>query len=288
MSYRDQVLESIRDLPQLPASTTELLGLLQAEEMDADSVCKAITFDPVLSGLVLGVANSALLAGRVEIASIRAAILRLGQNRLLPTVLGAAVGPRLREPGMTCYDSWPGSLWEQSVALAVASEEVAAQAAIVNPADAFTLGLLADVGKLGMAKVAGEHCEELVHKTLHDKRSFDSAEREVLDIDHPEAGALMLKDWGLPDSVTVPVQWHHRPEQCPVDYRSLADIVHVAQHACCQLGGPLGFDEGHMDMNEESMERLYLSESDLELALFSIEGKLSEVMRAFGVRRSAA
>jgi len=288
MSYRDKVLDTISQLPHLPASTSTLLGLLQAEEMDADAVCRAITFDPVLSGLVLGVANSALLAGRVEIASIRAAILRLGHNRLMATVLGSAIGPRLRESGMTCYDSWPGSLWEQSVALAVASEEIALQAAIVNPADAFTVGLLADVGKLGMASVAGEHCEALVQKALQEKLPFDHAEREVLDIDHPEAGALMLESWGLPLSIVVPVQWHHRPQHCPVEYQSLADIVHVAQHVCQQLGGPMGFDQGHMDLQPQSMKHLYLTESDLELALFSIEGKLSEVMRAFGVRRSAA
>ncbi|MDF1837733.1 MAG: HDOD domain-containing protein [Planctomycetota bacterium] len=288
MSYRDLVLKSIRDLPTLPTSTNELLKLLQAEEMDADAICKAITFDPVLSGLVLGIANSALLGGRVEIASIRAAVLRLGHNRLLATVLGAAVGPRMRESGMTCYDAWPGSLWEQSVALAVAAEEVAIQAAIVNPADAFTIGLLADVGKLGMAPVAGEHAEELVQHTLKDQVGFDRAERDILDIDHSEAGALMLESWGLPQSIVVPVHWHHRPCDCPSEYQSLADIVHVAQHLCRQLGGPQGFDEGHMEVQPESLERLYLNDAEVELALFSIENKLGEVMRAFGVRRAAA
>ncbi|MBL4770276.1 MAG: HDOD domain-containing protein [Planctomycetes bacterium] len=288
MSYRDSVLEAIRDMPRLPSSTSNLLKLLQNPEMDADAVCKAITFDPVLTGLVLGVANSALLAGRVEVASIRGAVLRLGHKRLISTVLSAAVGPKLQSSSMTCYDTRPGSLWEQSVGMAMCAEEMALLSAIVNPADAFTVGLLADVGKLGMASITAQHAPELVERTLQQELSFDSAERAVLDIDHPEAGALLLTHWGLPTSIVEPVQWHHRPDQCSLEYQSMADIVHLAQYVCGQLGIVMGFDEMHMELQSESMERLYLTDNDLDLALFSIEKKLDGVMRAFGVGRAAA
>ncbi|MFT4648540.1 MAG: HD-like signal output (HDOD) protein [Glaciecola sp.] len=288
MSYRDSVLETIRGLPQLPASTGDLLKLLQADKIDTDRVCKAITFEPRLSGLVLGIANSALLAGRVEVGSIRAAVLRLGHKLLIASLLGSAVKPMFQKSGMTCYDTSQGSLWEQSVALALAAEQVAIQSAIVNPADAFTVGLLADVGKLGMASTATEHSHALVELTLRKGLAFDSAERMILDIDHPEASALLLASWGLPRSLVDPVQWHHRPDQCPLEYQTLADTAHVAHYLCEQLGGPLAFDASHFALQQGSLDRLHFTEDDMDLAMFSVDNKIDDVMRAFGVRRQAA
>lgn len=288
MSYRDSVLESIRAMPRIPSSTSNLLKLLQCEEMDADEVCKAITFDPVLTGLVLDVANSALMSGRVEVASIRGAVLRLGHKRLIATVLSAAVGPRMKDSDLTCYDTRPGSLWEQSVGMALSAEELARQSGLLNPADAFTAGLLVNVGKLSMAKVTGEHGKALVELTLGGEMPFDQAERTLLNIDHGEAGAILLKDWGVPPSIVEPVRWHHRPDLCPLDYQSLADAVHVAGYLCGQIGIARGFDESHMLLQHESMDRLYLTENDLDLAIFSIESKIDDVLRAFNVRRRAA
>ncbi|MCP5022013.1 MAG: HDOD domain-containing protein [bacterium] len=79
-------------MQRIPSSTSNLLKLLQREELDSDGVCKAITVDPVLAGLVSGVANSVLIVCRVEIASIRGALQHLGHKRLIATVLTPQLG----------------------------------------------------------------------------------------------------------------------------------------------------------------------------------------------------
>jgi HD-like signal output (HDOD) protein len=285
MNHRNCVLDSIRGLPPLPASTGTLLKLLQAAKMDTDRICKAITLDPCLSELVSGIANSQLLADRAEVGSIRGAVSRLGHKLLIASLLGSAVRPMLQQFGMTFYDTSQGGLYEQSVALALASEQVAIQSAILNPADAFTVGLLADVGKLGMASTAAEHGHELVEVTMRKGLASDSAEREILNIDHPEASALMLKSWGLPRSIVVPVQWHHRPDQCPLEYQALADTAHVAHYLCEQMGGPLSFNASHLELHQSCMDRLHITEDDMELAIYSVENKIDNVMRAFGIQR---
>ncbi len=275
-------------MSRFPSSTCRLLELLQADEMDADAVCKVITFDPVLTGLVLGVANSALTAGRVEVTSIRGAVLRLGHKRLTATVLGAAFGPHLGGSDLACHDRWPGSQWEQTLAMALSAEELARLSGSVDPTDAFTAGLLADVGNLGMAKATDDHGEALVDLTGSGQISFDQAGQEALQTDPAKAGALVLEDWGLPLAIVEPVQWHHRPDRCPLDYQSIADTLHVAQYLCGQIGIVTGFDEGRMLLRQDSLDRLYLTDHDLDFAVFSIENKVDEFARTFCERRVAA
>ncbi len=193
MGYCDSVVGSIHPAPRIPSSTSNLLELLQREELDADGVCKAIAFDPVLTGLVLAVANSVLIAGRVEVASIRAALLHLGHKRLIATVLGSAIAPRMAGPVVTCCDAMPGNLWEQGVGVALAAEELVRQSGWINPADAFAAGLFAGVGKLGLASTLQGPSDSSVGGMPDGAMPMDKTEREHLKDDHGEAGAILLK-----------------------------------------------------------------------------------------------
>ncbi len=288
MAYRENTLDSTRAMSRISAPTSRLLELLQADEIDADAVSKVITFDPLLTGLVLGVATSAWTAGCAEPTSIRGAVLRLGHKRLIATVLGAAAGLRMQDSGLTRHDRRPGSQWEQTVAMALSAEGLAKLSGLVDPTDAFTAGLLTGVGKSGMAKVVSEQGEARIELARSGEISFDHAEREVRQLDHAEAGALVLEDWGLPLAIVEPVQWHHRPDQCPMAYQSMADTLHVAQYLCGQIGMVMGFGEGRMLLQQDRLDRLCLTGRDLDLAVFSIESKVDEFARGFCERRVAA
>ena len=72
--------------------------------------------------------------------------------------------------------------------------------------------------------------------------SFDEAEREILGIDHAEAGAVLLESWGLPADVVEIVRYHHRPDEFDGD-RLGVDLVHIADI----LSMESGIGAGEMD-----------------------------------------
>ncbi|MCP5022014.1 MAG: HDOD domain-containing protein [bacterium] len=93
----------------------------------------------------------------------------------------------MADPVVTCCDVLPGSLWEQSIVVALAAEELVKQAGWKNPADALTAGLFANVGKLGFASTSGVPVETLVGGRPEGAMPMDKTKRMLLKIGHGEA-----------------------------------------------------------------------------------------------------
>jgi len=91
----------------------------------------------------------------------------------------------------------------------VAAEHLSRELRLGTPGEAFTLGLLARIGRLALASVhAGEYTRLL--ERLGTDRSLDLAqlEREAFCIHHREVAAAIAEDWGLPP-VFSEVLLHH-------------------------------------------------------------------------------
>ena len=99
--------------------------------------------------------------------------------------------------------------------------------------NAFTSGLLHDVGKILLGTFMEVDVEPIVHLAKTELISFNVAEQRVLGIDHAEAGAALLEAWELPELIIRAIRWHHTPE----DYEGdplVVDLVHVADALCLQ------------------------------------------------------
>ena len=81
-----QILEKIKDrdtLPPLPDVVVRVHRQLNDPENSAREISKLITSDPVLTGRVLKVCNSARYStGLSDVKNLRIAITRLGRNEL--------------------------------------------------------------------------------------------------------------------------------------------------------------------------------------------------------------
>jgi len=61
-------------------------------------------------------------------------------------------------------------------------------------------------------------------------RTLSEVEREVFSFDHQELGAALLKKWGLPENIYLPVQYHHRPDNAPLQLRTLCRVISASSH----------------------------------------------------------
>ena len=129
-------------------------------------------------------------------------------------------------------------MWRHAFATACVSEQLATSTESCNPEDAYIAGLLHDIGRSLMDERFKDRYGRVVGRVSESGESFSSAETEVFGFTHTEVGFLVTKAWGLPDTLTETIRWHHHPGAAVSDVR-LCAIVSVANDWCVKHGvGP--------------------------------------------------
>ena len=280
MSRRDEILSQVTTVPSLPAVVCRLQEYLDDPEVNFSQLARVIECDPGLTANVLQLANSVYFGWQGGIGSVRDAISRLGTRRIFQMVLCMSVAPLVRRP-IRGYDLDANQLWEHSLAVAICAEKIAAGHRPACQPNAFTAGLLHDMGKVLLGtfvEVDDVPIKELVKR---DNLSFNEAERMVLGVDHAEVGAHLLERWNLPREVTLSARWHHEPTRAGNELQNMADLVHVADVICLKGGWGPGSDGLQYSMDEAAQERLGLKPQDAEAVASMVVTGLQELLKIF-------
>ncbi len=223
-------------LPTLPAAASAALGMARDPEADVAKLCRVIQTDIGLSARVLRVANSAALGRRNPARKLQEAIITIGLRKTCD-ILVAACAKRLYEGATGRAEE----LWNHSLAVAVAAEELARVTRTVEVGCAFLPGLFHDVGRVAFFladETAAEVIEGLVSNGDGGKSFF---EREWYGFDHAEAGAILAEDWGLALELCDAIRWHHEPTEAGAA-RELATILNAADALAYQIGCGSGLE----------------------------------------------
>lgn len=280
MSRRDEILDQVTSVPSLPAVVCQLQQYLNDPEVNFNKLARIIECDPGLTANVLQLSNSAYFGWQGSIGSLRDAISRLGTKRIFQMVLCMSVAPMVRKP-VKGYQLDADKLWEHSVAVAICAEKIAARRAPEAQPNAFTAGLLHDVGKLILGTFVEVDDEPIVELVDADGMSFNEAERMVLGVDHTEVGAHLMERWNLPAEVIEATRWHHEPEHAPEESQLLVDVTHVADVICLNCGFGMGMDGLQYRLDEEATNRLRLKSSDAQAAAAQVLIGLEELLQVF-------
>lgn len=203
----------LRDRLAVHPKTTELsLELLQGSPQQQAELVRLVQTDPALAAAVMRAANSVHLGFARQIGGIRQATVMLGQN-LVNAVVAGRVADRVFETRPMEYPEW---LWPHSLAMGAACTVLARRVG-VSPDEAYTVGLLHDVGWLMAAS--------------------NQVELEGRDRSHGRIAAGLLTRWNLPDRVVRAVDTHHSIVDSSVS--PLAKIV-IAGHAFTEELGANG------------------------------------------------
>jgi putative nucleotidyltransferase with HDIG domain len=222
MITREQFISCLKakTLPSLPLTVVALGEAVQDERCTVDRILGILSKDPSLSATLLRMANSALYASGGAVMDLRTAVLRLGFNAVANLGTGAAVIKTLK--GGTHLDAV--KLWQHSVAVGLTAKGVCVLAKRHGQADtAFLTGLLHDIGKVALDTCYPEAYAEVLQKVA-DGAFFVDAEREVLGMDHAEAGSLLAESWSFPEAIVEVIRDHHEPKADEF----LPNLIHLA------------------------------------------------------------
>lgn len=217
------IVRNLEDLPSLPAVVMELLTSIDQEDVDISVLAKKVSHDTALTAKTLRLANSSLYGLQVKVTTIQQAITFLGFQTTRNLITAAAVTGCFAEGQCTGFDD--KAFWRHSIASAACCKVIARRLRF-NQDYAFTAGLLHDIGRLVLVSMFAKDYEAVMaYRSLHDTTVLD-AERELMGVDHVQAGMALAEHWNFSDTMKLAIGHHHDPDEPGAGL--LASIVHVA------------------------------------------------------------
>lgn len=187
-------LKAANHLPSPSGTALEIIKLLQDEDANVRQLARLVQSDPALSARVLRFANSAALGARRPIANIQDAVAMIGMKAVRNFALGLSlVGDNSQGP---CRNFDYATFWAKSLLLAVTIAAVTARERTAMPEEVFSLGLLADIGRLALATAWPDEYSECLAE--EDERRLLVLEHKQFAVDHDTLTLLLLDDWGMP------------------------------------------------------------------------------------------
>jgi putative nucleotidyltransferase with HDIG domain len=209
-------LPSVKDdLPFSPALLTRLFRLTGDDGLSPlESIAQVVSEDQGLTARLLAMANSAFYGLQAQVGTVSRAVAVLGLRQVRGLVL--ALGMR----GLADVRPLPPGFslrahLEHQTAVAVAAMALARESGVMDPDDAFTAGLLHDLGKLVTALYRPDDWQAQATLCAQEPLAWHEAEERHWGLDHGLIGAMVLRAWNLPDDLTEPVNWHHAPQAAP-------------------------------------------------------------------------
>ena len=169
------VFRKIKDTGKLPTpahKAFKIFCLAHDDTTDISDLAAVVQTDPAIAARILKVANSAFYKSLNPISSIQDAIVRLGIKMIKRISLGASViSTNKKGP---CVDFDYELFWSDSVARAVVARNITSiKQSVFNSDEAFTVGLLCQIGRLALASVG-------LHKQCSHQRSREHHVRQMI------------------------------------------------------------------------------------------------------------
>jgi HD-like signal output (HDOD) protein len=179
----------------------------------------AIEQDVVIAGNILSVANSAFYGRQGVVASVRAAIARIGMQKTRNALLGLSIARAFRSvklPG-----KWSSARFNaHSLATATLSDLLVQRKPALNAEWAFAAGLLHDAGLLLVGAGLPDQFRVLQESAMADHQLVRH-ERELLGFTHFQLSADLLAKWNCPRAVQEAALFCERPS---FDYGPLLSL----------------------------------------------------------------
>jgi len=239
----------VKKMPSLSTTVSKVLEICSRPDTSANDLNKVIALDPVLTGQVLKLINSAYYALVNKVTSLTRAIVMLGLNTVKNLALSTAI---IRCVGQTKKSKTlpVRQFWAHSIGVGVLAKLLAARQNVTlgGREEYFVAGLLHDLGKIPF----GDEYAEVIQASRRHATPLIREERALLEIDHQEVGQLIAEKWKLNEPLFAAIRHHHAPGEAPEAHRRLVATVALADWFACLYD--IGY-AGNRFPEEETLEQ---------------------------------
>ncbi|MGV3525644.1 MAG: HDOD domain-containing protein [Candidatus Sericytochromatia bacterium] len=257
----------IDSLPTLPVIAGQVMQRLGDPDSSIQDIAELILKDQSMSVKILKLVNSAFYGFPKRIGTISHALSILGFETVRGLVLGISILDtfQVREFDLVRF-------WEHSIRTASLTSFLAMKANYPRRDEAFTVGLIHDVGKLVFMLKAPDQYHDVLERAA--EIDLIRSETDILEMDHAFVGAQLAKAWNFPALYVQAIECHHQEPIRPVDLLGLRELIYLANYLDHQI------NENQQPVSEE----LLLKELDVQLPeildyLVSIQEEVKDFLR---------
>ncbi len=226
-------LSLVGGLPSSLRVSMQLMELMRAGERDVEALARIVQCDPALSLRLIKLANQNLAQGKGHTDDVPTALARVGWDAAQALLMGFSLVKEEWGRDLTEFDH--GAYWLRAQLTAQLCEALSSAAGWDHPQRAYSLGLIADIGTLTLAKVHRARFMLILQAQPGAVgRARSKRETEVLGINHCEVSHALLDDAGLSPELREAVLIHKEYDRiCEQkgDVKSWAALLLASQSA---------------------------------------------------------
>ncbi len=272
------LMDDVR-LPSPPAIAVRILELVRKDESSFRELGSIIQSDPALTSRILRFANSAMYAHPKKIGNIDMAVAMLGENGIKNIALSFVIAQTFEREKGERFDI--SRVWRRSITAAVAGQLLSAAIGFNND-DIFITTLLQDIGIGAMFLCRKNDYLAVLDEKIVTGLPATTIERQIFDFDHQEVGSTLLKMWGLPESIYLPIRYHHDVESAPLEIRRLCEVIRTSDRLAAVYCGTNSVQNVRR-AREMLLKAFDMGEDDAMKLIDAVARKSGEVLAQFNV-----
>jgi len=259
------IIGSVGQLKVLPQVVFQIMSTTSDDQSSGAMLERQISVDPGFTARLLSMANSSYYALPKRVTSIRDAVLLLGFKVIRELAMNASVFDMF--VGKTDKESMRRrDWWKHSVDTGVLARWLAEQNGKIDPAEAYTAGLLHFIGKTTMDQfdpAAYERILGVVEKGAPERL----AERTLYGVDHIDVGVALAENWKFPETISQALNYEDSPNERFPDTPLRAAVAVATQFARYVADPECDAEERLCQMNW-ALDALMITADQLPTMLF--------------------
>jgi putative nucleotidyltransferase with HDIG domain len=273
----------------LSTTAMKVLRVCNEPGVCANDLNRVISLDPVLTGRILQLINSAYYSLPSKVNSLTRAIILLGINTVKNVVLSFAIFESFsKRDSFRVFSA--DEFWAHSLSTAVSAKLLAASRVASRAAqeDFFVAGLMHDIGKIPLNHLFPDAYRQAAQSAEDRQQGMRSAEAELIGMDHCQVGLMIARKWQLSEDLTGALAGHHATHDSEPGAVPLAHAVALADGMAHAMGAtiPGGLSLGQGERDRMSSRWPFTAEVLAELsAAVAAEVEKAKVFLEIATRR---
>ena len=282
--FRKRVLRTLNDLPPMPQVVFRAREIIGDPDSEMKELAELLESDQAIATKVLKLANSAYYGLKGKVSSIRHASSLLGY-KVIGQLISMAGTSSVMGKTLAGYELGSVGNWHHSLLTASASRIIALRKNPDLENDAFSVGLIHDVGKLVLDPYVAERKQDFDRLTAGGRNSMLAVEQRILGLDHAEIGFEVCKYWNIPKAISKAINYHHYPSKSSSDElsyivfiaNSIANMLKSMEESEGTMAQMEGIEAFMYMIEDDALEFLGLSETDVPVILNAAREEVNKI-----------